>query len=280
MGFSPHNGNYLDSEGNIRNVISIYDQLVLGTSITSIFRGEVEGITSGYFGSYGTVDTSANLLSNNATIRSLPYPYRTSAQKFKLSSSDNNDNATGTGARNIYISGLDGDYNFTFEYLDLDGQTPVETVNEYIRPLRLQLITVGSNTDAVGDRVPVGTIYLGDGTVTAGVPANVFLTIENYETSSKVGIYTVPAGFTLYASILHFNIQNAGGGNAGYGQFASRIEDDPVWSKGNLNAFADTYNRRDYIFSLVEKTDLQMRAAVASGTGVITGELDFYLIAN
>jgi hypothetical protein len=43
-----------------------------------------------------------------------------------------------------------------------------------------------------------GSIYLGTGTVTAGVPATVYARIINGNNRTEAGLYTVPAGYEMY----------------------------------------------------------------------------------
>ena len=95
------------------------------------------------------------------------YSYPPSATTMTVSSSDTNDTSAGTGARTVLISGLDGDYNEISETITLNGQTPVTTTNSFIRVNRAIVLTAGSGG------ANAGIIYVGTGTVTTGVPANI-----------------------------------------------------------------------------------------------------------
>ncbi len=53
------------------------------------------------------------------------------------------DDVGSTGAINIRIDGLDNDFIEIFEILNLDGTTPVTTVNEYARVNRIIVVDVG-----------------------------------------------------------------------------------------------------------------------------------------
>ncbi len=105
-----------------------------------------------------------------------------------ISSSSANDTEVGTGARTIKVFGLvenaDGDWVETSESKNLDGQTAVNLTNSYIRVYRAYLTGTGS-----GD-VNAGTIYVGSGTVTSGVPANVYAQIQPGIGQTLMAIYS------------------------------------------------------------------------------------------
>jgi hypothetical protein len=109
-----------------------------------------------------------------------------------VSSTSANDAAAGTGARTVFIEGVNGTGGLITEVVTLNGQTAVNTVNEYDAIERMVVLTVGSGG------VNAGLIYIGTGTVTAGVPAVPYSVIGPGENNSLVGHFTCPAGFTAY----------------------------------------------------------------------------------
>jgi len=120
------------------------------------------------------------------------YSYIETATVLKVSSSSTNDTAAGTGARTVTLSGLDADYAEISETVTLNGQTPVNTTNTYIRINRMVVNTAGSGEQNAG------VIYAGTGTVTTGVPANKYATIAAGDNQSLVALWTVPADHTAY----------------------------------------------------------------------------------
>lgn len=110
----------------------------------------------------------------------------------KISSSSANDTAAGTGARTVYILGINGTGGYAEEIVTLNGQTEVNTVNTYDAIERMTVLTVGSGG------VNAGTIYAGTGTVTSGVPAVPYSAIGVGDNTSLVGHWTCPTGFTGY----------------------------------------------------------------------------------
>lgn len=108
----------------------------------------------------------------------------------KISSSDTNDTSAGTGARTVYILGINGTGGYVEETVTLNGQTAVNTVNTYDAIERMTVLTVGSGG------VNAGVIYAGTGTVTSGVPAVKYSAIGIGDNTSLVGSWTCPTGYT------------------------------------------------------------------------------------
>jgi hypothetical protein len=117
-------------------------------------------------------------------------PHPSAASVLKISSSNTNDAAAGTGARKVFIEGLDGDYNVVGETVILNGQTAVDTVNSYLYVNTFTVTEVGSGEKNAGN------INAGTGVVTAGVPAVLYDVIAAGYNNRTTAHYCVPAGFT------------------------------------------------------------------------------------
>lgn len=156
-----------------------------------VARGQIQGHTSVIvFGYNPDLDTSEeSVWPNGGTV-----PHPTVAATLKISSESNDDDGdpAGTGARTVYIEGLDGDYNVVSETVILNGQTAVNTTNEYLYVNQFYVVTVGSGGSNAG------IIYAGTGTVTSGVPAVIYDLIAVGFNSRTTGHYCVPAGYTGY----------------------------------------------------------------------------------
>ena len=150
-----------------------------------VSRGQIPGHRSVVvFGYNPDVDT--------ARVTVWPYtgilPLPAAALQMKVSSSSANDTAAGTGARTVFVAGLDANYNEISEIVTLNGQTAVLTTQFFLHINNAYVATAGSGLSAAGD------IYFGEGTVTAGVPATVYDLIKFDYSQRITGWYTIPAG--------------------------------------------------------------------------------------
>lgn len=112
----------------------------------------------------------------------------TAAEIVEVFSSDVDDTSAGTGARTIKLIGLDGALVPTIETVILDGTTPVDTTNSFLRLDRMEVLTAGSS-DA------------NEGTITARqsvTTANVFAALPIGYNQTMITAYTIPAGTTGY----------------------------------------------------------------------------------
>lgn len=116
------------------------------------------------------------------------YAYPASASVMSVSSSSANDTSAGTGARTVRVTGLNSLFEPFVETVTLNGQTAVNTTTSIRRVNGVEVLTAGSGGVNAGD------IYVGTGTVTAGVPANKYGKIVVAQNRSLAAVYTVPAG--------------------------------------------------------------------------------------
>lgn len=154
-----------------------------------VARGQIQGHSViQVFGYNPDVDTSEESVWPADGV--VPHP--TVAAVLKISSSSANDTAAGTGARTVFIEGVNGDYNVVSDTITLDGQTAVNTVNEYLFVNRFFVLTAGSGGKNAGN------INAGTGVVTSGVPAVLYDLIGTGNNNRTTAHYCVPAGFTGY----------------------------------------------------------------------------------
>lgn len=152
-----------------------------------VARGQIQGHSVvQVFGYNPDVDTTEeSVWPDGGTV-----PHPTVASVLKISSSSANDTSDGTGARTVYIEGLDGDYNVVSDTVILNGQTEVNTTNSYLFVNNFYVVTAGSGEENAGN------INAGTGTVTAGVPAVLYDLIATGYNNRTTGHYCVPAGYT------------------------------------------------------------------------------------
>lgn len=178
-----------------------------------VSRGQIQGHRNVMvFGFNPDVDTT------QVSIWPLPslIGYPASAIQMTVSSTSANDTSAGTGARTIVVQGLDANYNEVTETVTMNGQTAVTMTAFLIRVNYAYVATAGSGNSAAGD------IYIGTGTVTAGVPATTYDIIKFDYNNTTTGSYTVPAGYTAYVSQGLFSSGQAGGSNQVQGRLLTR----------------------------------------------------------
>ena len=185
------------------------------------------------------------------------YQYPTSAIQMSVSSDD------AAATSQVMINGLDANYMPINEVITITGQTAVTTTLSY---LRLQ------NAYVIADPT-TQNIYIGVGTVTAGVPATVYEKIHDGHNRTESGRFTVPAGRTFYIS--HGTISHGSDAANAYitARLIYRLFGMPFQSAAivNLNNnFIDFWF--DYPIALPEKSDIETRAicSKAQANGVST----------
>jgi len=122
----------------------------------------------------------------------IDYVFPPAATLMNVSSTDVDDVAGGAGAWNVTVFGLDADWVEQQEVIQMNGQNPVSTVNQYLRINGLH------GMDAGGTEINEGDIYIGVGAVTAGVPKTIYNIICVAEGNDFTGLYTVPVNHTAF----------------------------------------------------------------------------------
>lgn len=230
-----------------------------------VARGQITGHKTLFkFGNNSDINGSLESIWSHGGL----YVYPTAAIQMKVSSSDDNDTALGTGARTIVVSGLDANYNEISETVTLAGQTVVLTTNTFIRVFRAFVVTAGSGGTAAG------TIYVGDGIVTGGVPATVYAEIPLGENQTLMAVWTVPAGYTMYIYRGTFSAASNNASQYILGKFMFRPFGGVFRNAADITANS---NAVPYDFeiplALPEKSDIEARAIALSGT-------NFYVTAS
>jgi len=205
------------------------------------------------------------------------YSYLTSASVLKVSSSSTADTSAGTGARTVELSGLDTNYDEISETVTLNGQTAVNTTNEFLRINRMVVRSAGSGGQNAG------VIYAGTGTVTTGVPANKYATIAIGDNQTVMALWTVPRGYTAY--LLQTDITVATTQNNKYCTvlLVSRPDGEVFQIKDKfVKAESSVHQAYTMPLKFEEKTDIEVRAiGDSAGADIaISAGLDIIYIQN
>lgn len=147
-----------------------------------VARGQIQGHTAiNVFGYNPDVDTSEeSVWPDGGTV-----PHPTVASALTIVSTSTDDDSAGTGARTVYIEGLNGDYNVISETIIMDGTTPVVTTGTYLYVNQFYVATVGTGGANAGE-------------ITAKVSTTLYDIIAVGYNNRTTGHYCVPAGYTGY----------------------------------------------------------------------------------
>lgn len=129
------------------------------------------------------------------------YPFQSAVVSLEILSDNAADASAGVGARTISVAGLDANYLTQKETVTMNGVTPVVLANQYLRILRIEVVTSGtdeSNTGKITLRVPG--------------PGDILAVITAQEGRSLMAIYTIPADFKMgYIVAVSAGVQEAAG---------------------------------------------------------------------
>lgn len=241
-----------------------------------VARNQIYGHTPYFrFGWANSIGTTPQTITTAVTAGSA-YVYPAAATVMEVSSSSANDTAAGTGARTILVVGLDANYNSISETVTLNGQTAVNTVNSYLRITYTELLTTGSGNGIAG------TLYIGTGALTAGVPAVIYWQMEaTYNNFSFAG-FTVPAGYTAYITSYTITSQSTTANlnvSAGLYLYEYGKTNAEIQSTARMGSSGSFDRHFDFPYAVAEKTDVQLRAWASTGGAVnVTGEIQYVLI--
>jgi hypothetical protein len=216
------------------------------------------------FGLNADIDSTLETVWSQSSL----YVYPTTAAVMKVSSTSADDAAAGTGARTVLVAGLDADYNEISETVTLNGQTAVLTTNSFLRVFRAYVVTAGSGGTAAG------TLYVGAGTVTSGVPATVYAAIEIGDNQTVMAMWTVPAGYTLYIYRGTFSAASNNAAQYVLGKFMVRPFGGVFRNAADITVNSNVFGYDFEIpLAVAEKSDIEARAIALSGT-------NFYVTAS
>ena len=230
-----------------------------------VARGQIQGHKTLFkFGNNSDINGSLETIWSHGGL----YSYLAAASVLKVSSSSSNDAAAGTGARTVTLAGLDASYNEISETVSLNGQTEVLTTQSFLRVFRAFVVTAGSGGTAAG------TIYMGTGVVTAGVPANVYAEIPLGANQTQMALWTVPVGNTLYITGGVFSAASNNAAQYVLGQFFFRPLGGVFRNVADITVNSNVF-RYDWEIPIAipEKSDIEARGIALSGS-------NFYVTAS
>lgn len=217
--------------------------------------GEIPNHSSIYkFGRNSSVGTTEVLVAAGGY-----YGLPSTAYPITITSTDANDNSTGTGARTIHVFGLDANYDLIDETL-IVGQLSTKS---YLRIYRAIVLTSGTSS-------PITDANIGTLTFTQQTSGTIMCQILPHDGQTKVACYTIPRG---YKALMWSADTTTGEGKNSLNQLKSRdntITNAAFTVKGVRDNFQNTVGQQFVIPRVyTEKTDIVFTSkSSASGVSV------------
>ena len=166
--------------------------------------------------------------------------------------------------KTIVIQGLDENYQEITENVTLTNATGNTTTRTFIRVYRSYMYN--------GSAANVGNIDI-------KVSATVVARISAGNSQTLMGVYTVPAGYSLY---LTQGVMSVKSGADATGNFFVRYGGETAFRIAHTFevASAEYFYAFHVPFALPEKSDVDIRASVRSNNARVTAAFDAYLIKN
>lgn len=120
-----------------------------------------------------------------------------------VSSSTNDANPSGTGARGVVIYGVNENRESQTEVVFLNGTTPVTTTNQWLGVNRVSVFSAGSGQQNAGTITVTDTT---GGTTQAEMPAT--------QGTTQQAIFFTQAGYTALMDFLYINVNKVSGGGS------------------------------------------------------------------
>lgn len=265
----------------------------MGTKVT---KGELINIqnTSDYFNdvSQGVYDGEyiVNKFGRNGAIGTSLAPvsiggnYRTptTAQALEFVSTSANDTAAGSGARSIFIQGLDSNFDLISETIATNGLTPVALVNSYTRVFRFFVATSGTYASQTASSHAGNLILQASGAGDEWARIDLVATVFGVG-QSQIGCYTVPRGYTACllskhitvetnkpASLYFFKRDQINVASAPFGPMRLFEENDGIQAPFSVNGKAP-------IQTFDEMTDIGFMSIVGAGTASVSVDFQLHL---
>lgn len=214
---------------------------------------------------FGTVSNLSGIHFSAIWEGSSVYPWMTTNNTLTVESTNTNDNVTGTGARTVYLEGLDINYNPLNESVSLNGTTQVTTTGSFLRIYRARVTSAGSSGTAAG------TIRIKDsGTLVAEIGVN--------SNQTSMAIYTVKAGYTAFLTNVSFS-------NPDSDDTDIHLEIRPFGEVFQLKLDVEVekgayyYSPKPYV-KITEKSDIQVTAKSNLEEHELSASFDLILVKN
>ena len=203
------------------------------------------------------VGTSPETVSHIGAV--MYYPPAAEILKIKSDDVDDDGAPVDTGARTVWLCGLDANYAIITDTITMNGTTAVDSNVAFLRLFEMNVVTAGTSLHNEGTI----TAYGNDGT--SAIDA-----IAPEENISHSASFTVPAGQTLYLTSFHLADASLKGAEVSLYTHAF----GGLWQNYRPYVLVDDIIAipLDMPLTFAEKTDVEMRAtALAAGAIIAAG---------
>lgn len=209
------------------------------------------------------------------------YNFLSSASVLEILSNNIQDDASGLGAQTVKIFGLDQNYDEIEEVVSLVGSgVSLPTTSQFIRVNNAIILSVGTQRGANYNNIIIRVPTLNTIVANIGGGYGTIDTVNYGIGSTRLGLYTVPAGYTAYISRIEVNIESNKTGDI----FLYTVDNSNItsprnllWNKSNLSG--TTSSSFTTFFKINEKSDIWIRG-VASAISNIEVNIDLFVIHN
>ena len=234
---------------------------------TRVAQGQVPGYSSfSVFGYNPDLDQTEESVWPDGGV--VPHP--TSESQLTIVSTDVNDDGdpASTGARTVYIEGVDEDYEIVSETITMNGTTGVTTTNSYLYVNQFYVVTVGSTGSNEGE-------------ITAKVGATLYDMIAVGYNNRTTAHYCVPAGYTAY---LLEGIFTAGqdSGSTGVTGYLKQHGPDGILRVGAVSAINNGSVKYDFAnpYQVPEKNCIGASAIGSANNNLVSAYFNLLLVQN
>lgn len=231
----------------------------------AVARGEIPGYSYEHKFGYG-VTAGSNTQTIWTGTNSI-YVFPGSATYMKLTSTVSADDTS-----TVIVSGLNSAYTLINEEMTIIGGGVTTSTNLFSRVHRIE---VTSASDGVSNQ---GQLYVGNGTITTQVPANIFAHVASDNNQTLQAIYTVPASTTAYIYDMLFSVSQAKTATV---ELLAREPGGVFQCKRHFDLYQQAIQRKFTIpLKFTEKTDINFIATGTAAANTVTAEFDMMLVNN
>ncbi len=203
------------------------------------------------------------------------YPFLAAATELTISSSSTDDDAAGTGALTIRVYYLDSSWVEQTADITMNGQSAASTTITAWRVYRAYVLTAGTGS------VNAGNIWVGSGSLTAGVPANKYAGILANRGQTLMAIYTIPLQATGGGKIYRWYVSSSAS-IVSYGTVALETREfGAAWRTRRIQGIGpSSFISETTSISVASKADIRVRVlTISADNSSISAGFDIELLS-